>query len=129
MPYVRKNRPLPRRRPLLGFGDWNDESPCAAIPAGDAYRKPGNYCATPDGGYTTFNPDGSVYAVPVAKPPDTSIIGRIGGAILGALTPQPPVYPPGMMPGMVPTGMSTTTKIALAGGALLVVALIARRRG
>jgi hypothetical protein len=28
-----------------------------------------------------------------------------------------------------PAGMSTTTKVALAGGALLVVALIARRRG
>jgi len=128
MPYFRKLPPAPRPRSLFGFGDFNDESPCASIPVGDAYRKPGNYCATADGGYTTFNADGSVYAVPVAKPPDTSIIGKIGGAILGALTPQPPVYPPGMMPG-VPVGMSTTTKIALAGGALLVVALIARRRG
>jgi hypothetical protein len=129
MPYFRKLPPRQIPRTLQGFGDFNDESPCASIPAGDAYRKPGNYCATADGGYTTFNPDGSVYAFPVAKPPDTSIIGKIGGAILGALTPQPPVYPPGMYPGMVPTGMSTTTKIALVGGGLLVVALIARRRG
>ncbi len=130
MPYIRKApRTVTYRngRALMGFGDFNDESLCTSIPVGDPYRKPGNYCNTGDGGYTTFNADGSVYAVPVAKPPDSSWIGKIGGAILGALSPQPPVYPPGMMPGMVPTGMSTTTKVALAGGALLLVALIARR--
>jgi hypothetical protein len=138
MPYFRKMPPLPRRRALLGFGDFTDQNQCSEIPIGDAYRKPGHYCATPDGGMTTFNADGSTYRAPGATDPDPahpagatadsgSILGKIGGAILGALTPQPPVYPPGMMP--APAGMSTTTKVALAGGALLVVALIARRRG
>jgi hypothetical protein len=138
MPYVKRPSPYSRRGALLGFGDVSDQTQCSQIPIGNPYRKPGNYCATPDGGITTFNADGSTYRAPGAVDPDPahpagsdtgSILGKIGGAILGALTPQPPVYPPGVMPGMVPAGMSTTTKVALAGGALLVVALIARHRG
>lgn len=128
MPYVRKNaRPWPRpRRSLQGFGDFNDESPCTSIPAGNAYRKPGNYCSTSDGGYTSFNADGSLVPTGVSSGNDaSSIIGKIGGAILGALNQKPAMAPGVMMPAS--PGMSMTTKIALAGGALLVVALIARR--
>jgi hypothetical protein len=127
MPYIRNLPALSRRRTLMGFGDWNDETPCASIPVGDPYRKPGNYCATPDGGYVTFNADGSAYTEPVASPPSNvgKVIGQIGGALLGIFTNKPVVPAPGLP---VATGMSTTTKIALAGGALVVVALIARRK-
>lgn len=124
MPYIRNGRN--GRRVMHGFGDFNDESQCSSIPAGDAYRKPGNYCATPDGGYTTFNADGSVYTVPAGSPPiaPPSIWDKIGGALKVVLSPTPVMTAPAVP---VDTGMSTTTKIALAGGALLVVALIARR--
>lgn len=142
MPYIRNMpvstmRALPGRRALQGFGDFTDETQCSAIPSGDPYRKPGNYCATPDGGITTFNADGSTYRSPGAIDPDPahpagsdssigSVIGKIGGAILGVLTNKPVLPTPGVP---VPdTGMSTTTKIALAGGAVLAIALIARRR-
>lgn len=131
MPYVLKGRVHTKRarRGLLGFGDFNDETPCASIPAGDPYRKPGNYCATPDGGYVTFNPDGSTYVQPSSSssgPTAGSVIGAIGGALVNIFGPKPPIsMSPPIMP---PTGMSTTTKVALAGGALLMVALIARRR-
>ncbi len=127
MPYIRNLPALARHGSLRGFGDFGDETPCASIPAGDPYRKPGNYCATPDGGYVTFNADGTTYSEPVAKPPSSigRVIGQIGGALLGALTNQPTAPAPGLP---IATGMSTTTKIALAGGALVVVALIARRR-
>ena len=133
MPYVRKPtmRPLrPKRRPLMGFGDFTDTDQCSTIPIGDAYRKPGNYCATPDGGTTTFNADGSTYRAPGAVDPDpahpagaASSGGGLRAPNLHALTPTP--SPPKAAPAQ--TGMSTTTMIALAGGALLLVALIAKR--
>jgi hypothetical protein len=77
-----------RTRPTLGDTiAFTDESPCASIPAGDPYRKPGNYCATPDGGYTTFNADGSTFvnnpagsAAPAMSP--TTMIAIAGGAVL-----------------------------------------------
>jgi len=123
MPYIQPNR---RRRALMGFGDFSDETPCASIPAGDAYRKPGNYCATADGGYTTFNADGSVYSQPASS--GGSFLDKLGAAIGGALT-QKPMYPGYPMPGypIVPTGMSTTTKVALAGGAVMLAVLLTRR--
>jgi hypothetical protein len=107
-----------------GMGAYDDETPCTSIPPGDPYRKPGNYCATGDGGYTTFNANGSTYDGTVPKP---SFWDRLG-AILSAANPTPTPIPGGIMP-PVPynPGMSTTTKVALAGGAVLAVALIARK--
>jgi len=127
MPYVRT------RNGLHGMGDFSDQTQCSQIPIGDGYRKPGNYCATPDGGITTFNADGSTYRAPGAVDPDPahpaggstgSALDKIGGLlsnILGNRPALPPTVP------VVNPGMSTTTKILLAGGALAVVALIARR--
>lgn len=111
-----------RRRALLGFGDFSDETPCASIPAGDPYRRPGNYCATPGGGYTTFNADGSVYAIPENT---GSILDKIGGALSSVLG-QKPVVATGV-PILPQMGMSTTTKIALAGGAVILAVILTRR--
>jgi hypothetical protein len=112
-----------------GMGDFNDETPCSNVPAGDPYRKPGNYCATPGGGYTTFNADGSTYMDPstgaAAAAPSPSIWDRLG-SILSAGSVVTPM-PGGIMPPAYNTGMSTTTKVALAGGAVLLLALIARK--
>lgn len=134
MPYTKKTamtRRFPRRtrRPLFGFGDFSDETPCSQIPAGDAYRKPGNYCATSDGGYTTFNADGSTYSDPSSGSGSSSspgsMLDKIGSVITGAFG-QRPVMMPGV-PVLPQTGMSTTTKVALAGGAVLLVVLLTRR--
>ena len=134
MPYLQRTmiRGVPPgyrvRRPMMGFGDFNDETPCASIPAGDPYRKPGNYCATPDGGYTTFNADGTTYVDPSAAasatPPST--LDKIGAALANVLG-QRPVVGAGV-PVVPAPGMSTTTKVALVGGAVLLVALVASRR-
>lgn len=127
MPYIR--RPIvPRRAALRGFGDFTDDSPCSSIPAGDAYRKPGNYCATPDGGFTTFNADGSTFVQPAdpVKATTTSFLDKLGGALSLALG-QRSLVPSGVMP-ITPPGMSTTTKVALAGGAVLLVVFLTRRR-
>lgn len=124
-------RRMPRRHSLRGFaglGDYNDETQCSVIPVGDPYRKPGNYCATPDGGYTTFNADGSVYTTSSSS--GGSWLDKLGTAITGAL--NQPATPAGVYPGVYPypvvpqTGMSTTTKVLLA-GAVVAVALIASR--
>jgi hypothetical protein len=121
-----------RRRParaLRGFGAFDDNSPCSSIPSGDAYRKPGNYCATSDGGFTTFNADGSTYMEPAGSTATASstpsVLDKIGTAITGVLG-QRPIVTPGM-PIAPSVGMSTTTKVALAGGAVLLVVLLARR--
>lgn len=131
MTYQRSiRRPRPLRAALHGFGAlgaYNDESPCSSIPVGDPYRTPGNYCATADGGYTTFNADGSVYTVPGASASGGSWLDKLGAALSSAVA-QPPV--PGVATSpypMVPqTGMSTTTKIALAGAIVLAAVLISR---
>ncbi len=129
MPYIRPSIAIRRRPALRGFGDFTDETPCSQVPAGDPYRKPGNYCATPDGGYTTFNADGSTFMQPadaVAAGSGGSILDKLGGALSAALG-QKALATPGVRP-MTPTGgMSTTTMIALGGGALLLVVLLSRR--
>lgn len=132
-------RPRPPSRALLGLGGFSDSTQCSEIPLGDPYRKPGNYCATPDGGITTFNADGSTYRAPgYAVDPDPahpvgsgggsssggSILDSLTRAITGALTPTPTVIVPGATGG----GMSTGTLVALAGGAVLVAVLLSRRR-
>ncbi len=112
------------RRAMHGLGDtYNDESFCDSIPKASGYRVPGNYCATRDGGYTTFNADGTT--VTYTPMPEPSVVDRIGGLlgmILGSRTGQPaqPTVP-------VSTGMSTGTMMMLAGGAVLAVVLISRR--
>jgi hypothetical protein len=136
MSYVLPRRPAPRarRRGLMGLGAFTDNDQCSVIPAGDAYRKPGNYCATPDGGTTTFNADGSTYRYPgVTVDPDPahpagtspagdgSIWSKIGQVLFGP--PATPVYAAPLQ-----TGMSTTTKVALAGGAVLVAVLLTRKK-
>jgi hypothetical protein len=136
MPYMKHTaiRRLPRRRRgLLGLGGYSDSDQCSVIPAGDPYRKPGNYCATPDGGMVTFNADGSVVRTPGAVDPDPAhpagTVFQTGGA--GLFNSILQSFMPGggaVMPVPVSTGMSTTTKIALAGGAVLVVYLLASRR-
>jgi len=135
-------RPAVRRRGLLGMGDFSDSTQCSEIPLGDPYRKPGNYCATPDGGLTTFNADGSTYRQPgYAVDPDpahpvgttvtsgstsssdsgvTGVLSSIAKAFGAGLAPQPTVVVP-------QSGMSTGTMLALAGGAVLLVVLLSRR--
>lgn len=125
-------RPRKQKRGLFGFGDFTDADQCSTIPIGDPYRKPGNYCATPDGGTTTFNADGSTYRAPGAVDPDpahpagvsTSNSGNsIWDAIAGALAPKPataPVIAP-------QSGMSTTTMLMIGGGLLLVAVMMSRR--
>lgn len=131
-------RPVPRRRGLLGMGDFTDTDQCSTIPLGDPYRKPGNYCATPDGGTTTFNADGTTYRAPgYAVDPDPAhpagvgagsssgsggILDSITRVLTGALAPPPTVIVPGAS-----AGMSTGTVLALAGGAVLAVVLLTRR--
>lgn len=126
------HRSVPRRG-LMGLGAFTDSDQCSTIPIGDPYRKPGNYCATPDGGITTFNADGSTYRTPGAVDPDPAhpagssssggsfwdkIAAAAGAAVGKPTTPYP-------MP--VQTGMSTTTMVALAGGAVLLAVMLARR--
>jgi hypothetical protein len=133
MPYLQRTvirRPPVRRRALMGFGAFDDNSPCSSIPAGDPYRKPGNYCATADGGFTTFNTDGSVYVEPAGTTatasPNASVLDKIGTALSSALG-QRPIVAPGMPIAAPIGGMSTTTKVALAGGAVLLLVLLTRR--
>lgn len=52
---------------------------------------------------------------------------RLGEALKGTVAPPIPVTMPMPMPMAPPAGMSTTTKLALAGGAVLMLALIANR--
>lgn len=111
-----------RRPPMSGFGDYNDETQCTAIPVGDPYRKPGNYCATADGGYTTFNADGTVYTVP-ADSSSGSWWDSVTKALSSATAPTPVV--PGV-PILPATGISTTM-VAVAGGAVLLAVLLATR--
>jgi len=134
--YMRKHPMLPpprKKRGLFGFGDFTDSDQCSTIPIGDPYRKPGNYCATPDGGMTTFNSDGSTYRAPGAVDPDPahpagssgsiSGGGSIWDAIAGSLLPRPTVAQPVVAGG----GMSTTTMLAIGGG-IVVLALVLSRR-
>jgi hypothetical protein len=139
------SRPMPRRFAMSGLGDFTDTDQCSSIPPGDPYRKPGNYCATPDGGTTTFNSDGTTYWAPGAVNPDpanlhsltsptsststssssssggvTGLLSSIAKAFGTGISQQPVVVAPS-------SGMSTTTMIALAGGAVLVAVLLARR--
>jgi len=133
MAYFKRSRvrrmPPQRRRGLLGLGGFSDVDQCSTIPIGDPYRKPGNYCATPDGGNTTFNSDGSTYRAPGAVDPDpahpagSSSSSGFWDSLTKVLVGQP--APTAPMP--VSTGMSTTTMVALAGGAVLIAVLLARR--
>jgi hypothetical protein len=136
MAYFKRSpvRRLAPRRGLMGLGAFTDSDQCSTIPIGDPYRKPGNYCATPDGGITTFNADGSTYRSPgAAVDPDPAhpagaassggsfwdkLAAAAGAAVGRPATPYP-------MP--VQTGMSTTTMVALAGGAVLLAVMLARR--
>lgn len=120
-----------RYRGLSGLGDYSDSDQCSAIPSGNSYRKPGNYCSTPDGGLTTFNSDGSTYRAPGAVDPDpahpagSSGGGGIFDAIINSMKPVIGGGSP-MMP--APSGgLSTTTALAIGGGALLLVLLLTRQ--
>jgi hypothetical protein len=118
------------------MGGFTDIDQCSTIPLGDPYRKPGNYCATPDGGTTTFNADGTTYRAPgyavdpdPAHPVGTPSSGSGGGimdsltrVLTGAFAPPPTVIVPGAS-----GGMSTGTMLALAGGAVLIAVMLARR--
>ncbi len=130
---VRRMPVKPRPRSFLGLGGYSDTDQCSTIPIGDPYRKPGMYCATPDGGTTTFNADGSTYRAPGAVDPDPAHpAGAGGGSFLDKIFGAAgnlfggPTVPQTTMP--VQTGMSTTTMIALAGGAVVVIALLARKK-
>lgn len=140
MPYFKRSlvrRLPPQRRGMMGFGDYDDSTQCSSIPKGDSYRKPGNYCATPDGGMTTFNSDGSTYWAPGAVNPDPANLSAPGvssssssGAgildtFLKTLAPPATATLPVAAPG--PGGLSTTTWVLLGGGVLVAVLLLARR--
>lgn len=140
MAYMKRSLVRRTRNGFSGLG-FSDEDQCSTIPTGDPYRKPGNYCATPDGGMTTFNADGTTYRQPgYAVDPDPahpassrgggsgggdlSFWDKLGTAVGSALgtrqTPQMPIIAP-------QSGISTTTVVALAGGAVLLAVLLARR--
>lgn len=132
MSYQRR-RLVPRRPGMSGLGalGYSDADQCSVIPIGDPYRKPGNYCATPDGGMTTFNADGSTYRQPGAVDPDPahpagSTPSKVG-TVLSSLFPflSPPVATGPMMP--ISTGPSTTTIAILAGAGVLGAWLLSRR--
>ena len=129
--YVKRitTRRSPPRRSFLGLGAFTDNDQCSTIPLTDPYRKPGNYCATPDGGIVTFNADHTVVRTPGALDPDPAHPASVGGGFFdkilstfGVGTPTGPLAPAPQV------GMSTTTKIALAGGVVVAAYLIARRR-
>ena len=138
MPYFKRSlvrRMPPRRRGMMGMGDYSDATQCSEIPSGDPYRKPGNYCATPDGGTTTFNADGTTYRAPgYAVDPDPahpagSSASSSGGFLdtllktfsIGTMSPTAPVAAAG------PGGLSTTTLLLLAAGGVAVALLMSRR--
>jgi hypothetical protein len=130
--YLKKTPPRRRRPGLLGFGDFTDSDQCSTIPSGDPYRKPGNYCATPDGGITTFNSDGSTYRQPGSVDPDPAHPagsgGGGGGGVLDSILKS--FFPaPVMTPVMAPSsgGLSTTTALMIGGGVLLVAVLLSRK--
>lgn len=139
MAYMKRSLIRRTRNGFSGLG-YSDDDQCSTIPTGDPYRKPGNYCATPDGGMTTFNADGSTYRQPgytVDPDPAHPVSGRtsssgggdlsfwekagaaIGSALGTRQTPQMPI--------IAQPGMSTTTMVAIAGGAVLLAVLLARR--
>lgn len=137
--YVKKVPPMParaRRRGLLGLGGFSDSDQCSTIPIGDPYRKPGNYCATPDGGMTTFNADGSTYRQPgyTVDPDPAHPSGPSGGGsgsgtlnkFLSALFPAP-TMPTGPMVPVSSGGIGTGTAIAIAGGVVVLALLLSRR--
>ncbi len=138
MSYHPMRRSLVMRRGVMsvsGLGDFTDSDQCSTIPIGDPYRKPGNYCATPDGGTTTFNADGSTYRAPgITVDPDpahpagaaSSGAGGILNAILGAIHPRtPPFAPP---PVTASSGPSTTTLVAIGAGAVVLALVLSRRK-
>lgn len=43
----------------FGLGDYTDSTPCAAIPVGDPYRVPGNFCSA-CGTLFQFNSNGAI---------------------------------------------------------------------
>jgi hypothetical protein len=137
--YVKKipMRVRGRRRGLMGFGslgDFTDDDQCSVIPAGDPYRKPGNYCATPDGGITTFNADGSTFRQPGAVDPDPAHSARggasSGGGVLDTflktLFPTPTMATGPLAP--MQTGIGTGTALMIAGGVVLFAFVATRRR-
>lgn len=131
---IRRSPPR-RRRGFLGLGGFSDSDQCSTIPMGDPYRKPGNYCATPDGGIVTFNADGSVVRTAGGIDPDPAHPAGSGGgfqsggsgffdSVIRALTPGALAPPVPMAPA---PGMSTTTIALLVAGGLGALYLISRR--
>jgi len=133
---ARKGRDGRTRVVYQALGDFSSDTKCSDIPANDPYRKSGNYCTQPSGNVIMFNSDGSVPADPFASGGGSSssdsssssdIFGSVAkgaGALLAGLFGAKPPSP--TMP--VQTGMSTTTKVALAGAAVVGLALILRSR-
>ena len=132
MPYVTRIIRRPRRRGFLGLGalGYTDSDQCSVIPFPDPYRKPGNYCATPAGGIATFNADGTVVRTPGAVDPDPAhpAGSGSGGGFFDKILSTYNMGPAGPMAPAPSMGMSTTTKIALAAGAVGLAFLIAKRR-
>ena len=138
MAYTKRivRRPMPRRRRgFLGLGGFSDNDQCSTIPMGDPYRRPGNYCATPDGGIVTFESNGAVVRTPGAMDPDPAHPAGAGGGfqsggsgffdtLVRALTPGA-VAP--AMPMAPASGMSTTTIALIVAGGLGALYLISRR--
>lgn len=140
MAYMKKKVVRGKRGAMVVYqalGDYSDSSPCSSIPVGDPYRKPGNYCTQPSGNVIEFNADGSVDPDPFASgssggSSSSSVWGQAGqvaGSATSALLNLFGIGSKPTAPSMPrPAGMSTTTKIALAGGAVVLVALFARSR-
>jgi LPXTG-motif cell wall-anchored protein len=97
-----------RRRGMFGFGD---SAGSAGTSVWDAA--------------TTGIASGATTGAVTAGTATPSIWDKIGGALNIALT-QPPTM--ATMPIVPQTGMSTTTMVALAGGAVLIAALLLKKR-
>lgn len=133
--YLKKQMLVRRKPSVLGavmeaLGDYSDSDQCSTIPLGNPYRKPGNYCATPDGGMTTFNADGSTYRAPGAVDPDPAHPASDSSgfaSILWSLLPKPAPAPTGPLMPPVRTGISTTTALLIGGGVIVAALALSRR--
>lgn len=133
MAYVRKGLVSRRRRGMSGLGGASDCSPSQSFYPNLTFAGVTGQCSTPTeaaaalkSGAATGNLDGAsggTYGAPDGSGL-SSFLKSVASIFGSAVAPTPAA--PGM-PVVQQSGMSTTTKVAIAGGAVLVVALLATR--
>lgn len=132
--YIKKmavRRPTARRRGVAGFGGFGDDygDPMApTCPTGQMWNDTTGGCVAMQ--YVNPTPI-SVVTSPVSRVTPTPAPSSPSAfdAFFRALAPTPGYPAPGVMPGMTimpQSGISTTTAVALAGGALLLAVLLSR---